>query len=56
MSWKENERIKLEEDIGKQMDKFKSPSNRFTDDDIKDIRGQEKNLMTILREKFELPI
>lgn len=42
MSWKENERIKLEEDIGKQMDKFKSPSNRFTDDDIKDIRGQEK--------------
>jgi hypothetical protein len=42
MAWKENERIKLEKDIGDQMGKFKSPSNSFTDDDIKDIRVQEK--------------
>lgn len=42
MAWKENERIKLEKDIGEQMKKFKSPSNSFTDDDIKDIRVQRK--------------
>lgn len=42
MSWKENERIKLEKDIGDQMGKFKSPSNSFTDADITDIGAQKK--------------
>jgi hypothetical protein len=51
MAWKENERIKLEDDIRKQMEKFKSPNNpeknksqehNFTESDITDISEQKK--------------
>lgn len=48
MAWKENERIKLEKDIGEQMKKFKSPEknksqeHNFTESDITDISGQIK--------------
>jgi hypothetical protein len=48
MAWKENERIKLEKDIKKQMEKFKDPKkfksqeHNFTESDITDISGQKK--------------
>jgi hypothetical protein len=48
MAWKENERIKLEKDIGEQMKKFKDPEknksqeHNFTESDITEISGQIK--------------
>ena len=48
MAWKENERIKLEKDIGEQMKKFKNPEknksqeHNFTESDITDISKQKK--------------